>query len=153
MKFTKHRLADTQLSLETTQEPTNIIWENKLATEDEIVRWRLKAALIFILVIGLGFFSLFLTQKKVDRLHRKYPDAHCSMTDFEDPIILENAKYYALIEWYHHEVSNKTLLELSSSNLQCYCDYLIHDIGKHAAINKKFSVNTRSGEELEGSLC
>ena len=123
-----------------------------LSTDDEILwRW-VKATLILAFIISAGFIVLFLTQKKIDKLYRTYPDVDCDTLKetYEEDML----QYYAMIEWYHHmkEDNPDSLLKLSTENMQCFCLDLMDEIGKTNAMNWEFQISAKH-ELITGKVC
>jgi Tfp pilus assembly protein PilO len=71
---TERKTADFDFSIETCQQPSNIIFENTHKSRLESCARLTLAILIMVAVMMLGFLLLYATQKTKDLLHRSYPE-------------------------------------------------------------------------------
>lgn len=64
-------------------------------------------------------------------------------------------EHFALVEWYNireQGINRNTILKLSTSNLQCYCQRLSKDIGHVQAASKVYEMKFR-GQKFSGEIC
>jgi hypothetical protein len=140
--------------LEKAQEPSNIYWENRFASSI----WKAIKLIIvtLILVLILFFFALilFCIEKLHGKIERVYPEIHCHdiVSEYKDHDMLKN---FAMTEWFHwqdNDGSEESILKLTTTNIQCYCEELAEHEGRSEAMDLILKVEI-DGKEHSGYLC
>jgi hypothetical protein len=123
------------------------------------------ALLIIALVVSLGVGLLFMTQKLKDTMNRQFPEVDCDVLT-KSYFGQDMLEHYALLEYHNmREVSGgyesgefvggiprETLLKLSTSNLQCYCDNLQDEIGYNTAMHTEFDLEIND-DKYQAPVC
>ncbi|CAI2370510.1 unnamed protein product [Moneuplotes crassus] len=141
-------------SIKTVIQPTNIRYENKHKSRwESFARWIVAITIIGIVMV-IGFTLLLITQQTKGLLNRSYPEIDCELLS-ESYASKAMLLKFAVTEWYNiHDqgISRESILKLSTSNLQCYCQNLQSELGYRNASQKIYKVQTR-GIILEAPLC
>lgn len=109
--------------MEGTQEPSNIHWENLQLKGFEYASRIIIAILIILVIAGIGAFILIKLEHFKERLHLQFPEVECEVLTETYPEDQELLKEYAILEYHNMNelgMTDEALLELSTSNLQCY---------------------------------
>lgn len=145
---------DVGVSAKTPYQPTNTEWENCHKSKTERCLRILITIILMGFVILIGFGLLYVTEENKEVMHAKYPHADCSIVKSEAGSA-ENLLKFAEMEWkniYKHGMHRHTIEELSTSNLQCFCDDLQHEEGWSKAANKIFDIHLGK-RDFRGKLC
>jgi hypothetical protein len=140
--------------LEQVQEPSNIYWENRHTSNIWKVIKQIITTLLLILVLAFFVSVLFYTQKVFSRLRREYPEVDCDDVN-EGLVGTDMLKKFAMTEWFHwqgNDGSKETMLKLTTSNLQCYCDGVVEDKGRWEAMQYTLEMEI-GGQRHTGHLC
>lgn len=140
--------------LEQVQEPSNIYWENRHTSK--ILKFIKQIIVTLILILILVFFIgiLFYTQKLASKLRREYPEIDCN--EVKGDLVGENMlKRFAMTEWFHwqeNDGSEESVLKLTTSNLQCYCDDEVHNNGRSDTLKLIQKIDI-GGKQKDGEIC
>lgn len=142
------------LVLQQVQEPSNIYWENRHLHGPMKFLKQFLVVFILLLILFAFILVLFITQKVASKYRREYPEVDCEdlKADLLDEAMLEK---YALTEWYHWQKSDgseESVLKLTTSNLQCYCNDIADKHGREEAMDFTLNVNI-NGHQQEGTVC
>jgi len=117
---------------------------------------------LFFLLL-LSCIILFSTQKVGIRLSKFFPSVDCPALKKDlsaDPSVREGMlETQAKLEWFYYMTMDKLHLqidEISTSNLHCYCDDLMDDLGYWKAIKVEYTQEVEGGERFDpvsGYLC
>lgn len=140
--------------LEQVQEPSNIYWENRHTST--IVKFikQIIVTLILLFILTCFIGILFFTQKLASKLRMEYPEIDCVevKADLDGEGML---KRFAMTEWFHwqqNDGSEESVLKLTTSNLQCFCDDQVKKHGREDTMRLKQRVDI-GGEEKDGKIC
>jgi len=92
--------------------------------------------LILLVILAASIYLLYYLQQYSSNIRRSYPQAHCEAykEELDDEEML---KEYAKEEWLHWQKSDgseESVLKLTTTNLQCYCEHVVEEEGRSSAM-------------------